>query len=63
MQESQQKKVLDAFQLVLRPVVKILLRYGIGFSEFAEAVKQFMSTSEAQSSEFAGGRRIYPESR
>lgn len=39
MQESQQKKVLDAFQLVLRPVVKILLRYGIGFSEFAEAVK------------------------
>lgn len=39
MQKSQQKKVLAAFQLVLRPVVKILLRYGIGFSEFAEAVK------------------------
>lgn len=39
MQESQQKKVLDAFQLVLRPVVKILLRYGIGFNAFAETVK------------------------
>lgn len=39
MQESQQKKVLGAFQLVLRPVVKILLRYGIGYNEFAETVK------------------------
>jgi hypothetical protein len=39
MQEEQQKKVLDAFQLVLRPIVKILLRYGIGFNQFAEAVK------------------------
>jgi hypothetical protein len=39
MQEKQQKKVLNAFQLVLRPVVKILLRYGIGYNEFAESVK------------------------
>ena len=39
MQEQQQKKVLDAFQLVLRPIVKILLRYGIGYNEFAETVK------------------------
>ncbi len=39
MQEKQQKKVLDAFQLVLRPIVKILLRYGIGYNAFAEAVK------------------------
>jgi hypothetical protein len=39
MQEEQQKKVLDAFQLVLRPIVKILLRYGIGYNEFAETVK------------------------
>jgi hypothetical protein len=39
MQEKQQKKVLDAFQLVLRPVVKILLRYGIGYNAFAETVK------------------------
>ena len=39
MQEEQQKKVLRACQLVFRPLVKILLRYGIGFSEFAETVK------------------------
>ena len=39
MQEEQQKKVLNAFQLVLRPIVKILLRYGIGYNEFAETVK------------------------
>jgi len=39
MQENQQARVLTAFQLVLRPIVKMLLRYGIGYSEFAEAVK------------------------
>lgn len=39
MQEKQRKSVLNSFQLVLRPIVKILLRYGIGFNEFAEAVK------------------------
>jgi uncharacterized protein DUF6502 len=39
MQEQQQTKVLNAFQLVLRPIVKILLRYGIGYNEFAETVK------------------------
>ena len=39
MQVEQQEKVLRAFQLVLRPVVKILLRYGIGFNQFAETVK------------------------
>lgn len=39
MQELQQRKVLNSFQLVLRPIVKILLRYGIGYNEFAEAVK------------------------
>lgn len=39
MKQKQQNKVLDAFQLVLRPMVKILLRYGIGYGEFAEAVK------------------------
>jgi len=39
MQEEQRRKVLSSFQLVLRPIVKILLRYGIGFSEFAESVK------------------------
>lgn len=39
MQVEQQNRVLDAFQLVLRPIIKILLRYGIGFSQFAETVK------------------------
>ncbi len=39
MQEEQQKKVLGAFRVVLRPIIKILLRYGIGFSQFAETVK------------------------
>lgn len=39
MHEAQQKKILNAFQLVLRPIVKILLRYGIGYNEFAESVK------------------------
>ena len=39
MQEKERKKVLNAFQLVLRPVVKILLRYAIGYNEFAESVK------------------------
>lgn len=49
MAESEQKKILSAFQLVLRPVVKILLRYGIGYNEFAETVKTAfvdVSTSE-----------------
>jgi hypothetical protein len=39
MAENEQSKILSAFQLVLRPVVKILLRYGIGYNEFAEIVK------------------------
>ena len=39
MQEKQQKKILTAFQLVLRPIVKIMLRYGIGYSDFAESAK------------------------
>ena len=40
MQEKLKQQVLDAFLLVLRPVVKILLRYGIGVSEFSEIVKK-----------------------
>lgn len=39
MQEKTKRKVLSGFQLVLRPIVKILLRYGISFSEFAETAK------------------------
>lgn len=33
------QRVLDAFLLVMRPIVRILLRYGIGFREFAEVTK------------------------
>lgn len=39
MQEKTKRKVLGGFQLVLRPIVKVLLRYGISFSEFAETAK------------------------
>ncbi len=49
MQEKQRQRVLNSFQLVLRPIVKILLRYGIGFSEFAEAVKTaYVDVSSAE---------------
>jgi len=39
MKQKQQKTVLNSFQLVLRPIIKVLLRYGIGYNEFAESVK------------------------
>ena len=39
MQEKTKRQVLGAFQLVLRPIIKILLRYGISFCEFAETTK------------------------
>ena len=39
MQEKTKQLVLDAFLLMLRPVVRILLRYGIGYREFAEVTK------------------------
>ena len=39
MQEKIKQKILGAFQLALRPIIKILLRYGISFSEFAETTK------------------------
>lgn len=39
MKEKQQKTILASFQLVLRPIIKVLLRYGIGYNEFAESVK------------------------
>lgn len=40
MQEKLKQQVLDAFQLVLRPMVRILLRYGIGYREFVEVAKR-----------------------
>ena len=36
MQEKLKQQVLDAFLLVMRPIVRILLRYGIGYREFVE---------------------------
>ncbi len=39
MQEKLKQRVLDAFLLVMRPIVRILLRYGIGYHEFAEVTK------------------------
>lgn len=39
MQDKIQKQILDAFFIVLRPVARILLRYNIGFREFAEVAK------------------------
>ena len=39
MQEKLKQQVLDAFLLVMRPVVRILLRYGIGDREFLEVTK------------------------
>jgi len=39
MQEKLKQQVLNTFLLVMRPVIRILLRYGIGYREFAEVVK------------------------
>ena len=39
MQEKLKQQVLSTFLLVMRPIVRILLRYGIGYREFAEVVK------------------------
>ena len=39
MQEELKQQVLDAFLLVMRPIVRILLRYGIGYREFVEVAK------------------------
>jgi len=40
MQKELKQQVVDALYLVLRPVVKILLKYGVGVSEFSELVKK-----------------------
>lgn len=39
MQEKLKQQVLNTFLLVMRPIVRILLRYGIGYREFVEVVK------------------------
>jgi len=39
MQNDIQRQILGAFLVALRPVAKILLRFGIGYREFAEITK------------------------
>ena len=39
MDEKLKQEILDAFLLVMRPIVRILLRYGIGYREFVEVTK------------------------
>lgn len=39
MQNDIQQKILDAFLVALKPIAKILLRFGIGFREFSEISK------------------------
>ena len=39
MQDDIQRQVLGAFLIVLKPIVRILLRFGIGFREFSEIAK------------------------
>lgn len=50
MQNDLKQRVLNAFLLVMRPVVRILLRYGIGYREFAEVTK--MAFVDVASSDF-----------
>ena len=39
MRDDIQKQILGAFLVVLKPIARILLRYGIGFREFSEIAK------------------------
>jgi hypothetical protein len=39
MQDDIQRQVLGAFLVVLKPIARILLRFGIGYREFAEIAK------------------------
>lgn len=39
MRDNTQRQVLGAFLLVLRPLARMLLRFGIGFREFSELAK------------------------
>lgn len=49
MQDHIQKQILDAFFIVLRPIAKILLRFGIGYREFAEVAKSaFVDVATAE---------------
>jgi len=39
MQDEIQRRILGAFLVVMKPIARILLRFGIGFREFAEITK------------------------
>ena len=39
MQNDIQQQILGAFLVTLRPIAKLLLRFGIGFREFSEVAK------------------------
>lgn len=39
MQDDPQRQILNAFLIALRPIARILLRFGIGFREFSEIAK------------------------
>jgi hypothetical protein len=39
MQDEIQRRILGAFLVVMRPIARILLRFGIGFREFSEIAK------------------------
>ena len=39
MQDKTQRQILAAFLVILRPIARILLRFGIGFREFSEIAK------------------------
>ena len=61
MQEKLKQQVLDAFLLVMRPVVRILLRYGIGFREFVEVTKTAYVDVASSDSAFVADPPISPE--
>ena len=39
MRDDTQRQILEAFLLVLKPLARILLRFGVGFREFSEIAK------------------------
>lgn len=50
MQEKIKKQVIDTFLIVMRPIVRIFLRYGIGYREVLEMLK--MTYVDIASSDF-----------
>lgn len=50
MQDKLKKQVLDSFLVVIRPIIRIFLRYGIGYREFLEIIK--MAYVDVASSDF-----------